>query len=807
MPKMKIYLIHNTHTDVGFTGTQEEVEYLQYDYLRQVISILESGNERFMWQCENMWQIDNFYANADENEKNLLEKWIRKGNIGLSGNYLNMTEVADAETLDYWVKHAREYADRLSVPSESAMSCDVDGYGWGFAGALSRNGYRYFLGSIHTHHGMYPMGKCPSCFYWEEPGGGRVLTFISEHYNLGNELGLCPHSMLSYSLHDKYSRDLEFTMLRTDAGTTEREELETAVYRLRQYKEGLIKSGYPFDCVPVLISGAYADNAPPNAAITERVGKLNRLLDGEIEIEFSVLDTFFRAIEAQAGDIPCFRGDFPDWWASGTGTLPNSVSMYKEAQRFMRLGAKLDPQGKYTDAAMKEEALRNAILFAEHTWSYCATVYYPWSRQNKGVELKNAAYASAFHTLAIRNLLRIKKALGDRQSRVRDEFKWTVLNPHEIRGVFPAALPIEAWEYVDGIKFDPSRYGVWDDTAGKMLTSQVTATTRGPAYIVLAELDAHEKCELRLVKKDTADVPFNHNTSLSTDGVRDIAPTGNVYAPSLIESPFFRIVIEREKGITALYDKVNNVNLMPEGSDDFLSCVRDYTPVALDDGTARKLTRRSMGRSIVSMATRRSRSRLISSVITENGPLYATAELDYAVDGARKYTVKLKVYKTIPRMDAEVILCAEGSLNPESFYIALPLVSDGDTYIGKAGCVMRPGIDQLPGTCQAFYELQNGIIRQNGGSDLLVQVEDIPLILFGLPESAPVELCGGANTGLNGKPMYLWAVNNYWETNFPCNTAGDYRFGLTFTAVPHDGAREQMERIMASEEGAVVLRR
>ena len=50
MKNYTICLIHNTHTDVGFTGTQEEIELQQYDFLVQVINILESGNyPAFAW--------------------------------------------------------------------------------------------------------------------------------------------------------------------------------------------------------------------------------------------------------------------------------------------------------------------------------------------------------------------------------------------------------------------------------------------------------------------------------------------------------------------------------------------------------------------------------------------------------------------------------------------------------------------------------------------------------------------------------------------------------------------------------------
>lgn len=806
MKRYRICVIHNTHTDVGFTGTQEEIELQQYDFLRQVIGILESGKTPdFKWQCENSWQIDNFYEYANDREKALLEKWIRAGSIGLSGNYLNMTELADAPTLRYWVRHARSYADGIKAKSLSAMSCDVDGYGNALPDVLSENGYRYFLGSIHTHHGMYPLYHCPSCFIWEGPQHGRILTFITEHYNLGNELGICPHSMLSYNVHDKYSRALEQTMLRTDAETTEREELEVAQYRIKQYLLGLEQSDYPFDTVPVLVSGAYTDNGAPNAEICRRIAKLNALLQDVTEISLTTLDGFFEEIERSGSQIPVCRGDFPDWWASGTGTLPNSVRLYKEAQRFMRLTAKLDPEGKLGDARLHREAMKKAILFAEHTWSYCATVFYPWSIQNKSVELKNAAYAADYHTAAMKNLLRVKAALGDRQPHVGREFTWTVMNPNGFELLAPLCLVIDAWEYADGCKFDPAAYALYDE-AGAVIPSQVWMSPRGPAIETIVTLKANENKILKLARKNTADALIQHNALISTDGVRDTDCGSGTVTPSRIETPFFTVKTERGKGIVSVYDKINGRELLREGIPLF-SGVHDITRTPEDSGPSRKLTRRSMGRSIVSFATERSVSALTNAVITENGSVYALLELTYALPGANRYKVRLRVYKNAPLISAEIILSAAGGLDPENFYISLPFAADGDTYIGKAGGPVRPGLDQLPGSCKAFFALQDGIIRNEDQSDVLITSGDIPLILFGLPEPEAVNVCDGNDGKLNKDAMFAWAVNNYWETNFPCNIGGDYRFQMNIMIAEHASSEEQLSVIRAFSEGAVILRK
>lgn len=81
MEKMwNVYLIHHSHTDIGYTERQEKIMRYHYDFIRQAIEILDdihsgktTGCDGFVWQCENHWQIENFYQMADEELKKKFE--------------------------------------------------------------------------------------------------------------------------------------------------------------------------------------------------------------------------------------------------------------------------------------------------------------------------------------------------------------------------------------------------------------------------------------------------------------------------------------------------------------------------------------------------------------------------------------------------------------------------------------------------------------------------------------------------------------------------------------------------------------
>ena len=164
MEKMwNVYLIHHSHTDIGYTERQEKIMRYHYDFIRQAIEILDdihsgktTGCDGFVWQCENHWQIENFYQMADEELKKKFEAYVRSGEIGLSGNYLNMTELVSAPVLNDSLDKMQAYGKKTGHPIVAGMSADINGLAWGYADALYNHGVRYFYTALHPHHGMFP---------------------------------------------------------------------------------------------------------------------------------------------------------------------------------------------------------------------------------------------------------------------------------------------------------------------------------------------------------------------------------------------------------------------------------------------------------------------------------------------------------------------------------------------------------------------------------------------------------------------------------------------------------------------------
>jgi len=242
MKNWEIYLIHHSHTDIGYTERQEKLMNYHKDFILQAIQILDdihSGKlkscEGFKWQCENQWQIENFYASATPEQKSKFEDYVKTGEIGLSGNYLNMTELVDREVLFSRTMKAKKFGEGIGVEIKSGMSADINGYAWGYPDVLGECGVENLLCALHPHHGMFPLYRKQQPFYWQGPKKNKVLVWESEHYHMGNEMYLCPHGGSTYMLFDDIRTEQAGGFRTSGIEETEQKELEIAQTRLLRY--------------------------------------------------------------------------------------------------------------------------------------------------------------------------------------------------------------------------------------------------------------------------------------------------------------------------------------------------------------------------------------------------------------------------------------------------------------------------------------------------------------------------------------------------------------------------------------------
>ena len=808
----RIEVLHHSHTDIGYTDRQELICRYHADYLRQALNILrriEAGEAEeqkgFCWQCENHWQIENFLRDAPERDRADLVRYVREGRIGLSASYLNLTDLIDETVMNEHLQAARKWADENGLTMHSAMTADVNGYSPALPDMLSGAGVRYFYSALHTHHGMYPLHRNPAFFRWRGPGGGAVLTFVGEHYHWGHVLGLCPHGTSSFMLNDDLLREIsQGKRFRTDAETTGAEETDLAVRRITRYLAGLEEAEWPLDFVPVFVSGILSDNSPPNGRVAERVSRLNALLDGRVTLEMTTLDRFFEKLAGSGAEVPEYSGDFTDWWADGVGSTPEAVKLYREAQRSRNLAALLDPMRKYIDPALWQSAGRNMMLYAEHTWGHSASVSDPYRSLVSSMGLKKTACAVNANSEANALLDGVLSALGDRALYPDRSLRFRVMNPYPFRMTAPVSVPLLGWEYPGGCAQREDPLSLTDLGTGRALPTQTGPGPRGRAAQTVMTLAPGECAELRLGYQEAGREMPAHTAWMCADAVRDLEEIPGLATPEYLETPFFTVRTDAVKGVASILWRGTGQELVdPASPYGAFACLYEVTPSA----GPQTVSRRRMGRRRQTVNTRQFTANPLRFAVTEQGDCRVTLEIQYTLEGTEGCALEMTVWKQAPRIDFRLRLRKKSCPDAEGILAVMPFVTDGsnETWIDKTGCVMRPGIDQLPGTCQEFWCLQNGLVRRGERFDLIIGTPDVPLVSFGEGRKGPVTLCDGQGTDLNRAAIRSRVMNNFWETNFAVDLGGWHEFRYSLTVAEPDEPAAQLRRCAAINTGWPVL--
>ena len=63
----EVYIVHHSHTDVGYTDLQEQVIYNQANNIRRAVELIENGiknnttQKDLKWNCETWYCVEQFF--------------------------------------------------------------------------------------------------------------------------------------------------------------------------------------------------------------------------------------------------------------------------------------------------------------------------------------------------------------------------------------------------------------------------------------------------------------------------------------------------------------------------------------------------------------------------------------------------------------------------------------------------------------------------------------------------------------------------------------------------------------------------
>jgi len=758
---VKIYVLNHSHTDIGYTEPQGRIARWHADFIRQALSVVREGRERvgddfsgYKWNCECFWSVEQFLRRATAAEIEHFEQAVGCGKVGLSASYLNLSELLDYPVLYRMVKRAADFGRSLELTVDSAMTADINGYSWGFCRALLENGVENLFTCIHTHHGMYPLGRQQVGFWWESPSGEKLLVWSGEHYHFGNELGIVPGACASYLTKDECDAQMIFHQSRA-----------VAEIRIPRYVEKLRSGGYSLDIIPVMVSGLRTDNAPPSARIIDFIADWNAAHGDEIYIKMATLSEFFKALRQAEPELPTYRGDWPDWWSDGPAGDAEATLLFREAQRRLRHLEALSahfPQVELPDLYELDEQL---CLYAEHTFSHSDSVNAPWYELTKAISGRKRAYAATAYDTATALTDAALESVGATPLTDRMPLRYKVVNPYQrpVRGI--AALSVGHFEYCE-LNLDKGGVVV-DGRSGEVLPTQVRPVPRGAEFCVPLTLAPGQSVILDLVPDSIGHTLDAQNTALTR-----------------VETPQVRISWEGGQGITEWRDADGGFNLLsPTRRHAPFTLVHEITPCP--DRSQVGAVRGAMGLNRKGPDVIRTAAYLEHGRLIRSGDVFTQAELSYDCAGMTDAAVTLTAHHHAPIVEVSVRYNKDSNWEPENVYLSLPFAIPGmpaELWLDKAGAALRPYTDQLPGTLTDYYSVQDGFGVCCTETGVGVGMLSGHLLQLG-PLNHEKRLLSG-DEGIADQPRwpYAWLQTNYWETNFSATLGGfqEFRFIVTW---------------------------
>ena len=745
--KWTVYLIHNSHQDPGFLDLPSRLRQRFIPYIDDAMKFCaETDNwpdgSQFKWNIEVGYLMEDYRkARGDEKVKQVMD-WIKKGRMTIGGLYCSMnTDFMSLETLHRAVYYTTNRLARdFGINVEGAILDDVNGFTWGLVEVLAKSGVRYLVMGSNGDRDNMQNGNAPTLFYLEGPEGSTILIWRPVQYVEGFDL---------LTFDDPYTgRNVKGLDMSAGEGS------------IARYFDRHERSGYPFDAIALQVA---SDFTPPFKQLSE----VARAWNAEWafpKLRVSTIPEFFHYAEEHYQDrIPRLRGGAPDGWVDLQPGEANSAALGRQTENLLPDVERLSTLAHLVAGGpgRQEEflhAYNELLLWEEHTiewYDIRADIYVDESkgggRQHWEEKVGHAKFAN------------------QAAQRIEGETSQALC-----KNIRPSASPsLVVWNPVSWARSEIVRTPV---------------PSSAPKSFRIMDLESAREVPYQIEKRDgTPDTLVFLAERVPSLGYRIFSiepgtPSGSGTAPSVselgIENEFYKLNMREKDGTVA--------NLLDK------ALKRDFVDPRAEhgfNGLVFRLQQRLTEREYKQLGE----IPMQDVVITKgaSGPVYSSLKVSGHIEYICKFEHEIILYSNLKRVDFYNRIMKKPVYPKETVHYAFPFavpthyhfwidhMTHQNTYkIDVPGAVMRPDLDQIPGSIRDNYVSRHWVSISRDDYGVLWSSADAPLVQLGgihtdkyLPWITMQE-----DNWLTRGWLYSFLMHNHWVVDVPIAQGGDYLF-------------------------------
>ena len=394
----KVFIIHHSHTDIGFTDCAANVVQKQVNDLNKAVQYCDQDPD-FRWTCESAWVPHYLLRDGSRREAEALLAQLKNGRIEISGCYTQyLTECMSPEELDRSFDFVRWLRDCHNISCRSALISDIGGYSWALPRFFAKAGIEFFCAGVGGYKTLFMLNELPNLFRWQSREksellfwqlglGGQLLSGnrVLPQYGMALYAVMVPMyrirgKLLTGKMNNSEWHDVHHEILTSNNGkdwqaiedwfvAQGKTGLDSArPDRLLQLLTGRMESsGYPFDAVLMQYA---ADNLGADFSLTSAIREWNRL---ELfpRLILATPGEFFDYIlnKYGRGELPVKVGELACSWSDHAIHMPDKTALARvEGNRLGQIEALAAAAGRFDLGDTVGENYRRLSLFYEHTF-------------------------------------------------------------------------------------------------------------------------------------------------------------------------------------------------------------------------------------------------------------------------------------------------------------------------------------------------------------------------------------------------------------------------------------------------------